>query len=76
MVPITEQFKGQVVWSEIVEVFEIVDNKQVKICYAWGHHTDKQDQKSRYVTVLGIPPINSPLDAVRASIVSDSKNTL
>jgi hypothetical protein len=75
-VPVNEQFKGQTVWQGVVEVFELNNHPKAKICYAWGHHTDTKDIKSRYIAVLGIPPINSPVDAVRASIVSDSKNTL
>jgi hypothetical protein len=73
-VPVNEQFKGQTVWQGVVEVFELENHPKAKICYAWGHHTDTKDTKSRYVAVLGIPPVNSPIDAVRASIVSDSKN--
>ncbi len=73
-VPVKEQFKGQTVWQGVVEVFELINHPKAKICYAWGHHTDTKDIKSRYVAVLGIPPIDSPIAAVRASIVSDSKN--
>jgi hypothetical protein len=69
--PIKEQFNGKTVWSGVVEVFELIDCDKAKICYAWGHHTE--DKKSRYITVLEIPPIKSPIDAVRASIISDLK---
>ena len=73
-IPVNEQFKGQTVWQGVVEVFELINHPKAKICYAWGHHTEAKDIKSRYVTVLGIPPVDSPVAAVRASIVSDSKN--
>lgn len=73
-VPVNERFKGRTVWVGVVEVFELVNHPKAKICYAWGHQTGNKDEKSRYVTVLEIPPINSPVTAVRASIVSDSKN--
>jgi len=73
-IPINEQFKGNPVWQGVVEVFELIDHPKAKICYAWGHHSGNKDEKSRYVMVLEIPPINSPLAAVRASIVSDSRN--
>ena len=75
-VPITEKTGDIVVWSGIVEVFELKNHPKAQICYGWGHHTDTKNIKSRYVTVLGIPPIDSPITAVRASIISDSKNTL
>jgi hypothetical protein len=51
-----------------------IDHPKAKICYAWGHHRGNKDDKSRYVRVLGIPPIDSPLAEVRESIISDSKN--
>lgn len=36
-----------------------------------GHHLEQGTKKSRYVTVLHIPPVDSPLKAVRAAIVSE-----
>jgi len=72
-VPVNEQFKGKPVWQGVVEVFELVGHPKAKICYAWGHHTEDKDSKSRYVMVLEIPPVDSPLAAVRAVIISDSK---
>jgi hypothetical protein len=73
-IPVNEQFKGKPVWQGAVEVFELIDNPKAKICYAWGHHTGNKDEKSRYVMVLEVPPVDSPLAAVRASIIADSKN--
>ncbi|MGA2678323.1 MAG: hypothetical protein ABSF37_03360 [Sedimentisphaerales bacterium] len=73
-IPVNEQFKGKPVWQGIVEVFELTNHPKAKICYAWGHHAGDKDDKSRYVTVLEIPPVDSPLAAVRASIVSDYRN--
>ena len=71
-VPIHETFQGKTVWKGIVEVFELVGHPQADLCFAWGHNTD--DSKSEYVTVLKLPPVDSPQDAVRASIVAESKN--
>jgi len=68
-VPVKETFRGQTVWEGIVEVFDLVEHPEASRCYAWGHHADKQ---SRYVAVLKLPPVDSPLAAVRASVVSDS----
>jgi hypothetical protein len=72
-VPIHEEFRGQTVWSGTVEVFELTDHPKAKVCYAWGHHTGKNDKQSRYVIVLGIPPVDSPVTAVRASIAFELK---
>ena len=73
-IPVHEQFKGQTVWEGVVEVFSLTGHSTAAICYAWGHHTDIKDKPTRYITVLAIPPIDSPIAAVRASIVSDTHN--
>ena len=74
-VRVDEQFKGQAVWDGTVEVFEVIAYPKAKLCYAWGHHAGKDEQESRYVTVLHTPPIDSPIAAVRASIVADSQDS-
>ena len=72
-VPVHEEFQGQTVWSGQVEVFEIIGHSKTAVCYAWGHHAGKGDKQSRYVVVLKIAPVDSPVDAVRASIASELK---
>jgi hypothetical protein len=65
-----ETFKGQTVWDGVVELFEVMGHETATRAYAWGCETD--DGGRRYVAVLNIPPITSPVEAVRASIVADS----
>lgn len=72
-VPVHEEFQGQTVWSGMVEVFDLVGHPKAERCYAWGHRTGTGDNRSRYVIVLKMPPVDSPASAVRASIVSESK---
>ena len=72
-VPVEEEFKGQTIWSGVVEVFEIINHPMTSVCYAWAHHLEKGKAKSRYVTVLKIPPVISPETAVKASIIADSQ---
>jgi hypothetical protein len=67
-VPVREEFQGQVVWEGEVEVFDLADAQRV---YAWAYETDQVDQPKRTVTVLHVPPITSPVLAVRAAIVKD-----
>lgn len=67
-VPIREEFQGQAVWSGTVEVFDLIGHPTAKQCYAWGHHAGKDGKESQYVVVLKIPPVDSPVAAVRASI--------
>ena len=71
---VSEEAEGQTVWVGVVEVFELIGHPEAKICYGWGDKAGDEDEKMRYVTVLEIPPIDSPLAAVRVSIISDSEN--
>jgi len=68
-VPVAESFRGQVIWKGIVEVFK-VNNPPPDKAYGWIVAAQGTPD---YVAVLGTHPINSPLDAVRAWIVSQGK---
>lgn len=70
-VPIKEVFQGRTVWEGIVEVFELIGHPKAPRVYAWAHKTDDPARPRRHVTVLHIAPVDSPLAAVRASIVRD-----
>lgn len=64
---IREEYCGQVVWEGEVEIFA-VDHPTASLAYAWAHETDKGG--IRYVAVLGLPPVKSARDAVRAAILA------
>lgn len=66
-VNVTETFEGRTVWEGVVEVFDIIGHPQASRCYAW---TFKENGKQRYATVLELPPVTSPITAVRAAIAS------
>ena len=72
-VPVHEVFRGQTVWQGEVEVFDLAGHPKAKRAYGWSHREGKDDQGERFVAVLEIPPVVSPITAVRASIVADSK---
>jgi len=72
-VPVHETFQGQTVWAGEVEVFDLHGHPKAKRCYAWAHKEGPNDEHTRYIAVLEIPPVNSPQTAVRAAIVSNSK---
>jgi len=72
-VPVHEMFKGQTVWQGEVEVFELTGHPKAKRAYAWSHVHGSEDEQERFVTVLEIPPVESALTAVRASIMADAK---
>ena len=72
-VPVTETFEGKTVWQGEVEVFELSGHPKASHAYAWSHQTEK-NHKTRYVTVLQIPPVTSPQTAVRAAVAAEIKN--
>ena len=72
-VPVEESFQGKTIWKGIVEVFKLIGHATAKLCYAWGHAEKNTGKEVRIVTVLGIPPVDSPRKAVQASILNDIK---
>lgn len=73
-VPVTETFEGVTVWQGEVEVFSIRGHAQASRAYAWAHASGKDDKNTRYVAVLGLPPVVSPEAAVKVAIASEIKN--
>jgi len=72
-VPVHEVFRGQTVWRGEVEVFDLTGHQKAARCYGWSHPDGPDDRGERFVTVLELPPVVSPVTAVRASIVADTK---
>jgi N-acetylglutamate synthase-like GNAT family acetyltransferase len=71
-IPVHETFQGKTAWEGIVEVFMLANHaKGVSRAYAWSYKTD--DGETRYVAILGVPPINSALNAVQPYIVAEAK---
>jgi hypothetical protein len=66
-------FQGQTVWQGEVEVFDLHGHPKAKRAYAWSHREGPNDDGERFVAVLEIPPVESAVTAVRASIMSDAK---
>ena len=67
---VREMFRGKVAWEGEVEVFAVSGHPKAAHAYAWEHETD--EGKRAFVAVLGIPPVNSAQDAVRAAIVAET----
>ena len=72
-VPVHEVFRGQTVWRGEVEVFAITGHTKASKCYAWSHPDGPDDAGERFITVLELPPVESPVTAVRASIIAAAK---
>lgn len=67
---VSESFEGNPVWEGIVHVFDLADHPNATRAYAWSA-TIEGSNKRRFFAILGIPPINSAQDAVRAAIVQE-----
>ncbi len=68
--PVTEGYLDQIVWEGVVEVFDLDGHPKANRAYGWQFWEGKNAQ---YTVVLGIPPIDSPSAAVRASIAAEAQ---
>jgi hypothetical protein len=68
--PVHQVFQGQTVWQGDVEIFGFRDHPKAKLCYAWSYQDDSGE---KIATVLGLPPVQMALDAVRVHILGESK---
>ena len=72
-VPVHAVFQGKTVWQGDVEVFDLRGHPKAKRAYAWSHLDGANDERTRFVAVLKIPPVESAETAVRVQIVKDFK---
>jgi hypothetical protein len=56
-------------WEGVVEAFALTGHPKAKRAYAWSFLDGKE---ARYVTVLEVPPVESPQTAVRAYIANEA----
>ncbi len=63
-VHVVEDFEGERVWEGEVLVFDLLDHPTAQYCYAW-------EVDGQVTTVLHTGPVDSPVKAVRASIIAD-----
>jgi hypothetical protein len=73
-VPVHEVFEGKTVWQGDVEVFDLYGHPKAKRAYAWSHLDGPKDERTRFVAVLEIPPVDSAQKAVQVQIVKDVKS--
>jgi hypothetical protein len=69
---VSEEFGGKVVWQGVVHVFDLIGHPTASTAYAWSSPIEDSDRR-RFYAVLGVPPINSAADAVRAAIVAEHR---
>lgn len=70
-VEVREEHQGNVVWEGAVKVFDLVGHARAARAYAWSYPTT--GSRRRFVAVLGLPPVDSPVMAVRATILADAQ---
>jgi hypothetical protein len=69
--PVKEVSDRQTVWEGVVETFDLHNHATAKRAYAWEQWVGEKEP--RYTVVLGIPPVNSANDAVKAAVVAHMK---
>ncbi len=74
-VPVKETFDGGTVWEGVVHVFQIHGHPKANKAYAWSSPIEGSD-KRRFFAVLHLPPVTSPVEAVRAAIVAEHRGEL
>jgi hypothetical protein len=65
-----ESFEGRIAWQGTVEVFDLIGHPTAKRAYAWMYQDHDQDKT---VTVLHLPPVDSPQSAVKVAIASKAR---
>jgi len=71
-VPVKETFDGKTVWDGVVHVFDLAGHPKASRAYAWSSPVEGSS-KRRFYTVLHVPPVDSPVAAVRAAIIAEHR---
>ena len=69
-VPVRETFQGQPAWEGVVHVFDLEGHPKATRAYAWSSPVEGSDKRC-FFAVLQLGGIRSPVDAVRAAIVTE-----
>jgi hypothetical protein len=69
-IPVKEEASSAVVWEGVVYVFDLKGHPTATRAYAWSSPIEGSN-KRQFFAVLKLPPIESPIDAVRAVIAKE-----
>jgi len=69
---VKEKWIEETVWDGVVETFDLLNHPTAKRAYAWERRDPGEEPP--YTVVLGIPPVNSANDAVKAAIMAVVKH--
>ena len=68
---VVELFRGEVAWDGVVETFDLTGHPKAKRCHAWSY---EEKGETQFVTVLELPPVDSPETAVKVAIAAEAKS--
>ena len=71
-VPVRERHSEATVWEGVVHVFDLTGHPTATRAYAWSSPIEGSD-KRRFFAVLHLPPVTSPVEAIRAAIVAEQR---
>ena len=71
-VPVRERHGEATVWEGVVHVFDLTGHPKATRAYAWSSPIEGSD-KRRFIAVLHLPPVTSPVEAVRAAILAENR---
>lgn len=74
-VPVRETFEGKPVWEGVVHVFDLAGHPKATRAYTWSSPVEGSETRRRFYAVLHMGKIQSPLDAVRAAIVAEQRQS-
>jgi hypothetical protein len=66
--PVRYGIDGAILWKGKVEIFQLKNHPQAKVAFGWGY--EGKNKKIEYVTIVGVPPLDTPLQAVKAFVAS------
>ncbi|HXB59172.1 MAG TPA: hypothetical protein VNU95_06390 [Candidatus Acidoferrales bacterium] len=66
--PIFEKFKGKLLWSGDVEIFDLTGHPKAKRCYGWSY-----GEPEEFITILELPPVTDAKSAVKVGVAYQIK---
>mgnify|MGYP001587094712 CR=1 FL=1 len=69
-VSVHEVFQGRTVWKGDVEVFDLIGHPKANRCYGWTY-----GQPEKFITILGVPPVDSAQSAVKIGVAFQIKKS-
>jgi hypothetical protein len=69
--PVRIIFDGKVLWKGKVEVFDLKGHPFAKRAFGWA--VKHKEKRTEFITVMGIPPLDTPLMAAKAYLANQKK---